>query len=130
MFGLKKYIYCSVAFDNGRSYYYRTVDSNIQSGTRVVVPVGKYNAQKIVTIVSVGTYGWKDAPYPVRKTKEIIRTAGKNDERKVERYNKRLYKKIEREQNKAVKKMAERNRKQIELEWIDRIEEFDALFND
>lgn len=48
----------------------------------------------------------------------------------IEQYNRRLLKRIECEQTRAVKKMAEKNRKQLEVEWIDRIEEYDALFRD
>lgn len=130
MFGLRKYIYCSVLFDSGKSYYYRTNNTSITTGTKVIVPVGKYNAQKVGIVISTGIYKRSNAPYPVRQTKEIISIAGNNAERKVERFNRKLLKRIEREQKQAAKKLAEKNKRQLELEWIDRIEEYDALFND
>lgn len=130
MFGFKKYIYCQVTFDDIKTYHYRTSDTRINVGTQVIVPVGKYNAWKIGTVMSVDLFKRKDVPYPVNKTKEIIRAAGVNADRKVERYNRKLFKKLKKEQEKSVKEIAEKSRKHIERDWIDCIEEYDALFND
>ena len=134
MFGFKNYIYCSVTFDGTKTYYYRTSDAKIRPGDKVIVPVGKINAQKIGFVVAVETYKRKTVPYPVRKTKQIISLAGKNSERKVERYNRKLLKRIEKERRlenqKKIDKLAAEHKKRLELEWIDRIEELDALLND
>ena len=130
MFGFKNYIYCQVTFDGTKTYYYRTNDTRINVGTQVIVPVGKYNAWKIGTVISVGLFKRRAVPYPVNKTKDILRVAGVNADRKVERYNQRLLRKIKKEQEKSVKEIAEKNRKRLERDWIDSIEEYDALFND
>lgn len=130
MFGLKKYIYCQVTFDDIKTYHYRTSDTRINIGTQVIVPVGKYNAWKIGTVMSVSLFKRKDVPYPINKTKKIIRVAGVNADCKVERYNRKLFKKLKKEQEKSVKEIAEKSRKRIESDWIDCIEEYDALFND
>ena len=130
MIGLKKYIYCQVTFDDIKTYHYRTSDIRINVGTQVIVPVGKYNAWKIGTVMSVGLFKRKDVPYPVNKTKKILRVAGVNADRKVERYNRKLFNKLKNEQEKSVKEIAEKSRKRLERDWIDCIEEYDALFND
>ena len=103
MIGLKKYIYCQVTFDDIKTYHYRTSDTRINVGTQVMLSVGKYIAQKIGTVMSVGLSKRKDVPYPVNKTKEIIRAAGVNADRKVERYNWKFFKKLKKEQGKFVK---------------------------
>lgn len=130
MFGLKKYIYCQVTFDGTKTYHYRTNDTRINVGTQVIVPVGKYNAWKIGMVMSVGLFKRKDVPYPVNKTKKILMVAGVNADRKVERYNRKLFNKLKKEQEKTVKEIAKKSRKRIERDWIDCIEEYDALFND
>lgn len=130
MFGFKKYIYCQVTFDGTKTYYYRTNDTRINVGTQVIVPVGKYNAWKIGTVMSVGLFMRKAVPYPINKTKEILNIAGANAVRKVERYNQKLLKKLKKEQEKSVKEIAKKNKKRLEHDWIDCIEQYDALFND
>lgn len=86
MFGLS-FIYCSVSFGTGRTYYYRTSSKKIKSGDRVIVPVtaGKW---KIGMVVSVNKYSRDKVPYPLNKTKGIIAKAGRGSEKKVKRNNK------------------------------------------
>ena len=96
----------------------------------MIVPVGKINARKVGTVVATEFCKRGNVPYPIRNTKQVISLAGKNAEKTVERYNKRLLKSIERKNRKQIEKLAARNKRQLELEWIDRIEELDALVND
>ena len=121
MFGIE-YTYCLVDFDGGKTYYYRTENNKVAAGSRVIVPVGKYDAWKVATVVSVNTYKQSTAPYPLRKTKVITCPAGKNAERKVEKHNKRIIRELQ-------KKQTLKDGRQ-ELLWIDCIEEMNALFED
>ncbi len=66
------YTFCGVTFPYSlQPYHYRTEDSTIKVGDDVVVPVG--NKEAVGKVVSVGQYLRIAAPYPVDKTKSIIR---------------------------------------------------------
>ncbi len=66
------YTLCGVVFDgNSQPYYYRTEDETIKVGDTVLVPAGNNEAEAIV--VSVGQYMKLAAPFPIEKTKFIIR---------------------------------------------------------
>ena len=68
--------YCGVEFSQGgKLYHYRTTNLGIHVGDEVVVPVGDANYEKIATVKSVEFCRWDDTPYPLEKTKEIIRKA-------------------------------------------------------
>jgi|GEM_PF-4925851 hypothetical protein len=68
--------YCDVEFSSdGKTYCYRTSDLRIMEGDQVVVPVGDENQHKLATVVSCEYYNWDDTPFPIEKTKEIIRPA-------------------------------------------------------
>ena len=76
MYALKKgeVKYCGVEFsDGGKVYHYRTTDLRIEEGDEVVVPVGDANYERTAIVVSVEYRRWDDTPYPLEKTKEIIR---------------------------------------------------------
>ena len=68
-------IFCSVVFNHydDKSYYYITDDDSIEVGDRVVVPVGSDNQPVEAEVVKVEYFKEEDAPYPVKKTKRIIR---------------------------------------------------------
>ena len=66
------YIYCGVRFSN-RTYHYRTNDETIQVGDSVIVTAGWENEEKIAKVVSVGKYLRIAVPFPVEKTKFILR---------------------------------------------------------
>lgn len=69
-----EYIYCGVMYkDNNFTYHYMTDDESIKIGDTVIVPVGVTNEEAIATVVSVGKYLRVAVPYPVEKTKKIIR---------------------------------------------------------
>lgn len=68
------YIFCSVEFeDYGNTYYYLTTDDTIKPGDRVLVPVGKTNIEKDVTVTAVEYFQADQAPFPLEKTKSILR---------------------------------------------------------
>ena len=68
--------YCGVEFcDGGKIYYYRTDDLRIEEGDEVIVPVGKSNDERVATVKTVEFYRLDDTPYPLARTKEIIRPA-------------------------------------------------------
>lgn len=68
------YIYCGCSFEEGgRLYHYRTDDPTIEKGDFVLVPVGSDNVEKVVLVETVDYYSAEEAPYPVAKTKKIIR---------------------------------------------------------
>lgn len=77
MFG-KKYTYVSVCFLGGKHpYSYRTGDSSIRINSIVIVPTPEGDKAAIVT--AVGKYKEKDVPYPLEKTKFIIRKANRTE---------------------------------------------------
>ena len=68
------YIYCGVVFSKpGKVYCYRTEDETIQIGDKVIVAVGREMEEKEVEVVHVGRYLRACAPYPVDKSKCILR---------------------------------------------------------
>ncbi len=68
------YHYCAVVYeDNPYPYHYRTNDTSLKIGDKVVVPVGRENVEKIAEIVSVEQHTRLTVPYPVEKVKKIIR---------------------------------------------------------
>jgi hypothetical protein len=70
------YRYCTVVFHPGeRGYAYRTEDKTVLVGDYVLVPAGADNAPELANVASVGEYTAEAAPYPVEKTKTILRKA-------------------------------------------------------
>lgn len=79
MFG-KKYIYVSVCFLGGKHpYSYRTDDSSIRINSVVIVPTPEGEKPAIVT--AVGKYEEKGVPYPLDKTKYVIRKANRSEKK-------------------------------------------------
>lgn len=73
-------IYCSVVFDDGpKTYYYRTEDDSLDAGDRVVVPAGKDNHLAIAEIVKVEYFLPESVPFPLEKTKMILRQYTEED---------------------------------------------------
>lgn len=78
MFGWGTYTYVTVSFKpGGQAYSYRTNEASIKVGDMVVVPAG--SAEKAGTVTSVKKYKKADVPYPVDKTKSVIRKATPED---------------------------------------------------
>lgn len=77
---MRDYIYCSVEFDGGVStYYYIADDDAIEVGDYVVVPVGKDNHHSIAEVVKIEYFAEDDVPFPLEKTKHIIRKCTDDD---------------------------------------------------
>ena len=76
-----KYIYCMVRLPNSyRLYSYRTENETLQVGDMVDVPVGQDNDVICGKIEKIGYYNEGNAPYPVHKTKLIIRKHEEDEE--------------------------------------------------
>ncbi len=68
------YTYCGVMLPfSDRPYSYRTDDDGLEIGDEVVVPVGEEDKEMNGIIVSIGRYASIGVPFPVEKTKFIIR---------------------------------------------------------
>lgn len=74
-------IYCSVSFDDeeDRTYYYISDDYHVQEGDYVLVPVGEDNEETIAKVERVEYVSEDEVPYPVEKTKHIIRKCTLDD---------------------------------------------------
>ncbi len=72
------YTYCGVKLPfSEHPYSFRTDDSSLKIGDTVIVPLGEENKEMKGTIVSIGQYARIGVPYPVEKTKFIIRKVEK-----------------------------------------------------
>lgn len=123
---LGRHIYCQVQFTTGKWYYYRTTDKSIQVGDFVVVPVGLIGEQKIGQVVGIQRYSRFNAPYPVSKTKLIIKKATERSVKGVQRHNIKVQEKYirkQREQQKA-------ERKRVRDAEIDAMMFYDEIFDD
>lgn len=70
------YNYCGVMLPfSSRPYSFRTDDNSIKIGDEVVVPIGKEEKEFIGIVVSIGQYSKLGVPYPIEKTKYILRKA-------------------------------------------------------
>ncbi|MDD4493281.1 MAG: hypothetical protein PHV32_02870 [Eubacteriales bacterium] len=68
------YIYCGVVFhQNNQVYHYRTDDITMKIGDAVIVPVGTEMKETEAKVVSVGQYTRMTVPFPVEKTRFIIK---------------------------------------------------------
>lgn len=68
------YIYCSVSFEEGgQTYSYLARDDSYAVGDRVVVPAGRENREALAQIKSISYYAAGEAPFPVERTKYILR---------------------------------------------------------
>lgn len=76
--------YCGVEFSSGgKLYHYRTTNLLIEVGDEVIVPVGEANYEKEATVKTIEYCRWDDTPYPLEKTKEILRRADETNEREM-----------------------------------------------
>ena len=68
------YIFCNVTFEEGgRTYYYIADNDIFEEGDWVVVPAGQDNHEAIVRIESIEYHPAEEAPFPIEKTKHILR---------------------------------------------------------
>lgn len=88
-------IYCSVSFeDPSKTYYYQTDDDTIQIGDRVIVTVWPEDNEVMAYVQNVQYFDKKEVPFPLHKTKHIIRKASDDNNlflsfQKLMLYNKR-----------------------------------------
>lgn len=69
-----EYIFVSVVFNKSeKKYYYLTDNDNVEAGDFVIVPVGEDNKEKIAEVVEVEYFREENAPFPIKKTKKMIR---------------------------------------------------------
>lgn len=74
------YIFCSVAFtDWGKTYYYLTEDDTIEIEDWVIVPAGKDNHTAMAEVVDIEYFSKETVPFPIEKTKHIIRKCSDDD---------------------------------------------------
>lgn len=73
----KLFRYIKVVYDPISPFEYSYLDNGriAAVGDYVWVPVGRYNEERIAYVVSVGDYAAEDAPFPVERTKAVIRLA-------------------------------------------------------
>lgn len=70
------YQFCKVQFkENGAGYTYLTGGISLKDGDFVIVPVGRYGAEKLVRVTDVFICSAQDAPYPPEKAKFVLRKA-------------------------------------------------------
>lgn len=68
------YTYCGVLLPfSNRVFSYRIEDDTIQIDDVVIVPVGRDNEEMEGKVVSIGKYARAGVPYPVEKTKFILK---------------------------------------------------------
>ncbi len=81
-----EYIFCSVIFSkNGKNFYYISNEDDIEICDLVIVPVGKDNKEKIAEVVNVEYFSKETVPFPLNKTKKIIRRCNDEDMKKLEK---------------------------------------------
>lgn len=74
------YTYCGVMLPfSEQPYFFRTDDTTLKIGDRVIVPIGEENKEMQGTIVSIGQYARIGTPYPPKKTKFILRKKSENN---------------------------------------------------
>ncbi|MDE7360430.1 MAG: hypothetical protein K2N38_00675 [Oscillospiraceae bacterium] len=74
-------IFCNVTFeDGGQTYSYIADSDDYCEGDLVVVPAGKDNHEAVVIIESIEYHQADDAPFPIEKTKHILRRYEDEDE--------------------------------------------------
>lgn len=74
-------IFCNVTFeDGGKTYCYLADSDDYCEGDLVIVPAGHDNHEAVVIIESIEYHQAEDAPFPVEKTKHILRKYEDDDE--------------------------------------------------
>ena len=70
------YQLCGVVFPGSNQRYSYLINGlDLDAGDAVVVPVGPSHGEAIAKVVSLGAYTAETAPYPIEKTKSVIRKA-------------------------------------------------------
>lgn len=67
-------IFCSVEFEkDGKPYCYLTDDDQLKPGDRVIVPVGRNQAETAATVTKIEYAQPEQAPFPLEKIKKVRR---------------------------------------------------------
>ena len=75
-----EYIYLSVIFEeHGEKYFYRTEDDSIDINDFLLVEAGSDNHKAVVKVVDVEYYNKENVPWPLDKTRNVIRRAIETD---------------------------------------------------
>lgn len=84
--GKMLYRYIKVVYDRDSAFAYSYLDSvgNINIGDYVWVPVGRYNEKRLAYVVSVGEYTIDKVPFPLDRTKKVLRLATDDEVAKAE----------------------------------------------
>ena len=74
-------IFCKVEFDEyGQEYTYIADTDDYEVDDLVVVPAGRDNREAVVKIISIEFRQFEDAPFPIEKTKHILRKYEKQEQ--------------------------------------------------
>ena len=74
-------IFCKVEFDEyGQEYTYIADTDDYKVDDLVVVPAGRNNREAVVKILSIEYRQPEDAPFPIEKTKHILRKYEKQEQ--------------------------------------------------
>ncbi len=77
---MEQYWYCGVAVKGvGTVYSYISDAGELAEGTYVEVPFGSEDRLRIGVVKTCGAYSEENAPYPVERTKHIVRQASKEE---------------------------------------------------
>ncbi len=68
------YMYYGVTFDGSKKiYHYLSGEATLQKGDMVLVPAGKFDQISMAQVESVEIYRDDEVPYPVSRTKQVIK---------------------------------------------------------
>lgn len=74
------YTFYGVEFGSGsKIYQYLKGNEDLQIGDKVIVPVGKDNLEQEATVITIQQHRRRTAPYPIEKTKRVIRKRNESD---------------------------------------------------
>ena len=76
---MKKYYYCSVLPKGMKNTYYYIADEEVKVNAFVEFPFGYENTLVIGTVMEVGLFDEDNVPFPVERTKQILRTVSQEE---------------------------------------------------
>ena len=76
---MKKYYYCSVLPKGMKNTYYYIADEEVKVNAFVEFPFGYENTLVIGTVMEVGFFDEDNVPFPVERTKHILRTVSQEE---------------------------------------------------
>ena len=76
---MKKYYYCSVLPKGMKNTYYYIADEEVKVNAFVEFPFGYNNTLVIGTVMEAGYFDEDNVPFPVERTKHILRTVSQEE---------------------------------------------------